>query len=104
LCGDDSFHFKVSPDGSTWKDGLVVTSDGSVGVGTSSPATALDVSGPVRPGACIVAMLPAGVVGAQLFVSNGRKQNEAAGAGTGVMAVFSNGAWRRVSDDTPVVA
>lgn len=31
LCGDDDFHFKVSPDGSTWYDGLDINrADGSV--------------------------------------------------------------------------
>jgi hypothetical protein len=104
LCGDDSFHFKVSPDGSSWSEGLVVTNAGFVGVGTTAPAARLDVAGPLRPGVYALASLPTGVVGAQAFVSNGRKIGEAAGAGTGVLAVFSNSAWRRLSDDTPVLA
>jgi hypothetical protein len=104
LCGDDGFHFKVSADGSNWSEGLVVTSAGFIGVATAAPAVQLDVAGLLRAGTYALAALPPGVVGAQAFVSNGRKIGEAAGAGTGVPAVFSNGAWRRLSDDSPVVA
>ena len=51
-----------------------------------------------------VAALPAGFNGALAFASNGRKLGEAAGAGTGVVAAFSNGQWRRLSDDTIVAS
>lgn len=36
------------------------------------------------------------------FVTDGRKAGEGAGAGTGVPAVYSNGAWRRVEDNAAV--
>jgi hypothetical protein len=42
--------------------------------------------------------------GSIAFAANGRKQGEGAGAGTGVPAYYSNGLWRRYSDDTQVVA
>lgn len=35
LCGDDNFHFKVSPDGSTWYSPItILASGGNVGIGT----------------------------------------------------------------------
>ncbi|AWN47121.1 hypothetical protein DK419_13030 [Methylobacterium terrae] len=51
-----------------------------------------------------VATLPAGTVGVVVFASNARKPGEAAGAGTGVLACYSNGAWRRLSDEAAVAA
>lgn len=50
----------------------------------------------------IVSTLPAGTFGGLIHVSNARKIGEASGSGTGVIAYYSNGAWRRMSDDTPV--
>lgn len=38
------------------------------------------------------------------FASNGRKAAEGVGAGTGVTVVYSNGQWRRLSDETQVLA
>ena len=40
--------------------------------------------------------------GQQIYISNGRKVGEGTGAGTGVVAYYSNAAWRRPSDDTAV--
>jgi hypothetical protein len=51
-----------------------------------------------------VANLPAGSNGMVAFASNGRKVGEGAGAGTGVLVVFSDSAWRRLSDETAVSA
>ncbi|SFF76936.1 hypothetical protein [Methylobacterium sp. yr596] len=50
----------------------------------------------------IVSTLPAGTFGGLIHVANARKVGEASGSGTGVLAYFSNGSWRRLSDDTPV--
>lgn len=61
-------------------------------------------AGTLRPGTYTVGTLPAGAVGALAYVSNGRKIGEGAGAGTGVVASYSNGNWRRLSDDSPVAA
>ncbi|UDL93982.1 DUF2793 domain-containing protein [Lichenihabitans sp. PAMC28606] len=88
LTGDDDFHFKVSADGSTFRDGLTITA----------------ATGALTPIAYAVAALPAGTLGAMIFVFNARKIGEAADAGTGTMAVFSGGAWRRLSDDSAVAA
>lgn len=76
----------------------------NVGVGTTSPATRLDVAGLIRAGSYTVATLPTGVVGALAYATNGRKVGEASGAGTGVIVYYSNGAWRRLSDDAAVAA
>lgn len=95
LAGDDDFHFKVSPDGSTFVDAL------RIGAATGR----LTLGAPMQLAAYAVGGLPTGVAaGAMAFASNGRKIPEAAGGGTGVAVVYSNGAWRRVSDDTPVAA
>ncbi|GJD63321.1 DUF2793 domain-containing protein [Methylobacterium frigidaeris] len=61
-------------------------------------------AGSIRPGSYTVATVPAGTAGAVIYVSNGRKSGEGAGAGTGVVACYSNGNWRRLSDDSPVAA
>jgi hypothetical protein len=42
LTGDDNFHFKVSPDGSTWHDALdIEATTGYIGIGTTNPAAPL---------------------------------------------------------------
>lgn len=93
--GSDQFQLKVSPDGSTFRQ--VFVADQTTGnlafkalIGTASYA---------------VATLPtAAFNGALAFATNGRKPSEAAGAGTGVIVAYSNGAWRRMSDDTVVAS
>jgi hypothetical protein len=47
---------------------------------------------------------PKPIDGSIAFASNGRKQGEGPGAGTGVPVYYSANAWRRYSDDTPVTA
>lgn len=42
--------------------------------------------------------------GSIAFATNGRKQGEGAGAGSGVPVYYSNGFWRRYSDDTQVAS
>jgi hypothetical protein len=49
-------------------------------------------------------LLPTPVSGTIAYATNGRKQGEGVGAGTGVPVYFSAGFWRRYSDDTPVQA
>ncbi|HEV7717585.1 MAG TPA: DUF2793 domain-containing protein [Arsenicitalea sp.] len=45
LTGDDDFHIKVSPNGTTWKEALVIDrTSGQVGIGTAAPARTLAVS------------------------------------------------------------
>jgi hypothetical protein len=51
-----------------------------------------------------VASLPAGIAGRIVFASNGRKNGEGAGAGSGTLVYADGSAWRRVSDDTTVAA
>ena len=45
LTGDDNFHVKVSPDGSSWKEAIVVDrTTAAVGIGTASPDCLLTIS------------------------------------------------------------
>lgn len=45
LTGDDHFHIKVSPDGSTWKEPMVIAKEtGFIGVNGASPALPLSIS------------------------------------------------------------
>ncbi|MGF3026518.1 hypothetical protein ACQVP2_27305 [Methylobacterium aquaticum] len=98
--------------GAVGRDGYFGYSDGNtitlgIETGTNgyfSLAGNMRATGSITPGGYTVASLPAGVAGAQIYVSNARKVGEAAGAGTGVMAYYSNGAWRRPSDDSAVAA
>lgn len=68
------------------------------------------VSGVATFGAAIAAAsftvgtLPAGAAGQVIYVTNARKVGEASGAGSGVISYFSNGSWRRPSDDTALAA
>lgn len=56
------------------------------------------------PGKGTLSAAPAGATnGAVMFISDGRKVGEGGGAGTGVLACYSNGNWRRLEDDTVVV-
>jgi hypothetical protein len=90
--GDDKLHVKVSSDGSAWTEALVVDSSGKVGLGTASPATKLDVDGPIRTKSYTVSGVPAASAGAgqMIFVTN-----ESGGA---TLAVSDGTNWRRVAD------
>ncbi len=74
LTGDDNWHVKVSPDGSTWHEAIVVDKDnGNVGIGTESPAAKLDVDGLVRMTPFTQATLPPAspeLEGATAFLSD----------------------------------
>lgn len=48
--------------------------------------------------------IPKPTNGSIAYASNGRKQGEGVGAGTGVPVYYSAGFWRRYSDDTAVTA
>jgi len=90
--GDDKLHLKVSPDGASWTEALVVDqATGNIGIGLGSPASKLDVDGPVRVRSYTVAGLPSAAEAGQVaFVSD-----ETGGA----TLAFSDGtAWRRVAD------
>ncbi|HEY1632989.1 MAG TPA: DUF2793 domain-containing protein [Rhizomicrobium sp.] len=51
LTGDDNFHFKVSPDGSTWHDGIVLTgSSGLVTIASATIASATIASADINGG------------------------------------------------------
>jgi len=78
----------------------------TIGAATPEPGTFTDLTATavLMPPRYTVAALPAGVVSAIAFATNGRKTGETAGNGTGVLVVYSNGAWRRLSDDSAVAA
>ncbi len=92
--GDDALHVKVSADGASWQEALVVDpASANVGIGTASPTTKLQVAGPIRPGTTTVAALPDAVAsgaGAIVHVSD-----ESGGA---VLAFSDGSVWRRVTD------
>lgn len=89
---------------------VVKNTSGNVGIGAPAPGVKLEVGGKFKasqailPGLFTVATAPAGVNGEDLFFTDGRKLLEGAGLGTGVKGTYSNGAWRRPSDDSVVVA
>jgi Protein of unknown function (DUF2793) len=83
---------------------VTIDQGGGVGIASLSVSSAATFAGTVRLAPYTVATLPSGVVGALVYVSNGRKPLEGAGAGTGVVACYSNGNWRRLSDDSAVAA
>lgn len=64
----------------------------------------LNANVPVTLASYTVATVPSGANGRIIYASNGRKVGEGAAAGTGVQATYSNGAWRRMSDETAVAA
>lgn len=98
LTGDDDFHFKVSSDGSTFHESIVINkNNGNIGIGKNTPTTKLDVDGVVRIKTYMVAALPSAVstgAGSMIYISD-----EIGGA----IIAFSDGTdWRRVIDRTVV--
>ena len=97
LTGDDNFHFKVSPDGASWHEGINI--DSSSGV-ASFPSGAVQsqytVSGLPAPSSALI--------GAIAIATNGRKSGEGAGAGTGCPTWCDGSHWRTFYDDSIVAA
>ncbi len=94
LCGDDAFHLRLSVDGSTFSDVLIVQPvTGNMGIGVSSPSARLHVGGAVAVQSTLLAALPSASsegAGAIRFVSD---------ESGGPTLVFSDGAqWRRTAD------
>ncbi|MGY2052974.1 hypothetical protein [Methylobacterium sp. JK268] len=108
------------PTAQSARDWYIGNSDGTYAYFSAENGCAWNFVGSLRPrvngnlvvsqtdamtlAAYTVATLPAGSVGTLVYASNGRKGTETAGNGTGVIAYFSGGAWRRLSDDTAVAA
>jgi hypothetical protein len=94
LCGDDDLHIKVSTDGSSFTEAMVVKgADGAVGLGVAAPTSRLHIDGCARVKGFAVAGLPSASAegaGAIAFVTD-----EAGGA---TLAFSDGAAWRRVSD------
>lgn len=88
----NAFFRLATLDAGAWAEKMRVTAAGNVSIGLSTPATKLDVDGPVRAKSYTVAGLPtaSGVAGAMIYVSN-----ESGGA---VLAFSDGSAWRRVTD------
>jgi hypothetical protein len=93
LTGDDSLHLRVSPDGASFIDAIIVDATGRVLIGPGDNA-ALDVAGPLRLKAYTVATLPDAAAGQVIYVSD-----ESAGS---VLAFADGVNWRRVTDRTIV--
>lgn len=97
-------------DNAAWGGGfgilMTVRPQGEFGFGTMvAGAGVVQAAGPVRVGQYTVATLPAaGYAGRIVYATNGRKNGEGAGAGTGVQCYDDGTAWRRVSDDSTVAA
>jgi hypothetical protein len=94
LTGDDNFHFKVSADGSTWHDGIIISaSTGAVTIAL------LTLTGPVQAMSYTVGTLPAaGTAGriayaSNLRVFNGAGVQQGAGSGTGGLVVDNGTHW-----------
>jgi hypothetical protein len=84
LCGDDSLHLKVSPDGAAWSDAVVISSG-------SGPRVAVD--GAVQVQSLAKASLPTAATqgaGAILFVPDD--------VGGATLAFSDGSSWRRVAD------
>jgi len=92
LTGDDKLHLKVSADGATWTEALVMDpATGNVGFGVATPAATLDLGGPVRLKAYLKSALPAASPAGQLI----HVSDEAGGP----IPAFADGTnWRRVTD------
>jgi hypothetical protein len=58
LAGDDNFHFKVSPDGSTWHDALVLTASSGLATIASATITSADINGGTLDATAIGASTP----------------------------------------------
>jgi hypothetical protein len=89
----------------TFQSAVTMSSGLTVSSGTLTAKAGMTVSGgpivlPIYP----VTGLPAVTTGGLVYVSNGRKVGEAAGAGTGVLAIGSNGQWISVQSGTAVTA
>lgn len=101
----------------TWSDVTVADLDGSplaqmvldgtvsVDISPSGSDAAVALHGTLHVAGLAkytVANLPLGYEGRMAFASNGRKNGEGGGAGTGVPVYFSNGAWRTFPADAAV--
>lgn len=94
LAGNDKLTIKVSPNGSSFIDALIIDqTTGGIGIGTGAPTCALHVNGPARVGQCSKANLPSATntgAGAVIYVVDDVN---------GATLAFSDGvAWRRVTD------
>lgn len=99
LAGNNNFNVKVSPDGQSFLNAILVRSDnGNVGIDTYWPTAKLDVDGPVRIGQFLRADLPDPAstgAGAMVYVSD---------APNGATLAFSDGADWRSSQDRSIVS
>ncbi|MGH6872633.1 MAG: DUF2793 domain-containing protein [Rhizomicrobium sp.] len=59
LAGDDNFHFKVSPDGSSWHDAIVLTASSGLASIASAAIASAAISGGTIDGATVGASVPA---------------------------------------------
>jgi len=84
--------------------GIVVAAGGVITSFTDSRPKMLTI-GPSRLYSFTFANLPVAPTGFPfVFVTNGVKDGETAGGGSGVLAYYDGVAWRRTADDTTVIA
>lgn len=97
LMGDDNFHFKVSPDGSTWYGAINIDrTTGNVGVLNSSPAQALDITGSVKYSAQLLSA--SGSAGAPAISFSGDSDTGLWNPAANTLAWSANGAeWMRLT-------
>ncbi len=98
LAGNDSLHVKVSPDGNTYIDAIVVDKNsGKIGIGTSTPQADLHVEGVLRLGSHSITSLPVAAeigAGGIAYVTD---------SGSGPVLAYSDGSqWRRADDNLPL--
>jgi len=101
LVGDDKFHFKISSDGTSWSDVLVLAVSGST--------SAVQLGGLMKLASFTVSTLPSGSAGAIAFASDARVFNgagtlEAAGSGSGGLLVHNGTAWKIAGTNQTVSA
>ena len=93
LAGDDNFHFKVSPDGATWHDAIVLTASSGLATVAQAAITSADINGGTIDATAIGSTTPAGGAFTTLIASGAANLSPASAnvtlspSGTGTVAI-----------------